>query len=226
MAEIPGPRWCRLRCRRRMSRSCRRRPSRSRNRRWTRRCRRPRRARRPRHGGAAQGQPHLGRYAVIDRGRDDIRLRLRATPRRAIRWARELVLPDRRVPTLAGPIMRPSAGSARSRSRWIRADDDGPVRRAAATRRSRPTDAGHQVFELLARACEQRVPLLIVDTIRTQAQQVVNVAAGVSWTMHSKHLPQPPHGKAQAIDVRPVQPAINCTGRTNWQWDGTPLGRS
>jgi D-alanyl-D-alanine carboxypeptidase-like protein len=43
----------------------------------------------------------------------------------------------------------------------------------------------------------------IVDTGRTPAEQVQKLAAGVSWTSHSKHEPQPPEGKSEAIDIAP-----------------------
>jgi peptidoglycan L-alanyl-D-glutamate endopeptidase CwlK len=59
--------------------------------------------------------------------------------------------------------------------------------------------------ELLARCCEQGIPLLIVDTLRTNAEQAANIRNGVSWTANSKHLPQAPLGKALAIDVCPYE---------------------
>ncbi len=59
------------------------------------------------------------------------------------------------------------------------------------------------VFEFIARCIEAGVPLLIVDTLRTEEEQKANIARGVSWTPNSKHLPQPPDGKALAIDVVP-----------------------
>ncbi len=41
------------------------------------------------------------------------------------------------------------------------------------------------VFELVARATEAQIPVLIIDTLRTPAEQAVNVAKGVSWTLKS-----------------------------------------
>lgn len=56
---------------------------------------------------------------------------------------------------------------------------------------------------LIARIIEAKIPLLIVTTLRTLEEQQDAVARGVSWTMNSKHLPQPPHGKSWAIDLVP-----------------------
>jgi len=44
------------------------------------------------------------------------------------------------------------------------------------------------VFEFLARTVEARIPIIIVDTLRTQAEHEINLANKVSWTQHSKHL--------------------------------------
>lgn len=49
----------------------------------------------------------------------------------------------------------------------------------------------------LARLMEVGIPVLVVDTLRTTAEQEQNVIKGVSWTMHSKHL------TGDAIDVCP-----------------------
>ena len=57
--------------------------------------------------------------------------------------------------------------------------------------------------ELIAQAAEHGIPVVIVDVLRTPAQQAINVAAGVSWTLNSRHLPQPPDGKSLAIDLAP-----------------------
>ena len=57
--------------------------------------------------------------------------------------------------------------------------------------------------ELIARAAEHGIPVMIVDVLRTPAQQAINVAAGVSWTLKSLHLPQPPSMKSLAIDLCP-----------------------
>src|SRR6266436_9842103 len=46
-------------------------------------------------------------------------------------------------------------------------------------------------------------PLEVIDTDRTPSEQQAKLAQGVSWTHNSKHLPQPPEGKSEAIDVCP-----------------------
>jgi len=51
--------------------------------------------------------------------------------------------------------------------------------------------------ELLARCAEAGVPVLIVETLRSPAQHALNLAHGVSWIQHSKHL------DGLAIDVAP-----------------------
>ena len=43
-------------------------------------------------------------------------------------------------------------------------------------------------IELLARCCEQGIPVMIVDTLRTPQEHAINLAKGVSWTIRSKHL--------------------------------------
>lgn len=45
--------------------------------------------------------------------------------------------------------------------------------------------------------------VVIIDTLRTPEEQAENIRKGVSWTVHSKHLPQPDCGKSHAIDVAP-----------------------
>jgi peptidoglycan L-alanyl-D-glutamate endopeptidase CwlK len=53
--------------------------------------------------------------------------------------------------------------------------------------------------ELLARCVEQGIMVMIVDTLRTPAEQQAYVAKGVSWTLHSKHL------TGDAIDICPYE---------------------
>src|SRR5216684_847525 len=61
-----------------------------------------------------------------------------------------------------------------------------------------------QVDEFLG-ACEAAgILLTVIDTDRTPAEQQQKLADGVSWITHSKHLPQPPEGKSEAIDVCPT----------------------
>ena len=86
-----------------------------------------------------------------------------------------------------------------------RLDDLSPAMRAKA-------------FELLARLIEARIPVLIVDTLRTPAEHQKNLDAKVSWTTHSRHL------DGDAIDVCPYEEyAINGRQKLNWgshpKWD-------
>ena len=45
----------------------------------------------------------------------------------------------------------------------------------------------------------------VVDTGRTPSEQEVKLATKVSWTKRSHHLPQPPEGKSEAIDIVPIK---------------------
>lgn len=60
-------------------------------------------------------------------------------------------------------------------------------------------------MELLARCVEARIPIIIVNTLRTVEEQETEVALGNSWTSHSKHLPQPPSMMSDAIDIAPLK---------------------
>ncbi len=72
-------------------------------------------------------------------------------------------------------------------------------------------------FELIARAAEAGIPLLIIDTLRTPQEQAENIAKGVSWTKHSKHL------IGRAIDVCPYS-HFDLHGPDKLQWDaGDPI---
>ena len=62
-----------------------------------------------------------------------------------------------------------------------------------------------QAAMFLAYLAEAGIPVLIVTTGRTEAEQADAVARRVSWTMKSKHLPQPPFGKSKALDVVPFE---------------------
>ncbi len=58
---------------------------------------------------------------------------------------------------------------------------------------------------LLAWMKSQGWQVLVVDVIRTQAQQIANLAAGVSWTKKSLHLPQSQCcNLSHAIDLAPL----------------------
>ena len=77
-----------------------------------------------------------------------------------------------------------------------------------------------QAFELIARACEQGTPVIVLDTLRTAAEQATNVANGVSSTFNSKHLAQPPDGKSLAIDICPYD-VYQLHGPDKLKWDTT-----
>lgn len=69
-------------------------------------------------------------------------------------------------------------------------------------------------FELLARAAEAGIPCFIVDTLRTEAQQAVNVSTGHSWVTHSKHQ------DGLAIDLCPyLQYDANGPDKLAWNAD-------
>jgi len=55
-----------------------------------------------------------------------------------------------------------------------------------------------KVFEFLARLVEAKVIVTIICTKRTEAEHQANLAAGTSWTRHSKHI------DGWAIDVAPT----------------------
>lgn len=69
-------------------------------------------------------------------------------------------------------------------------------------------------IELLARCIEAGIPVLIVDTLRTRAEQDVNLARGVSWIVNSKHL------TGDAIDVCPYD-TYQLHGPDKLQWNGS-----
>lgn len=75
-----------------------------------------------------------------------------------------------------------------------------------------------KAFELIARAASAGVPVLIICTLRTREEQVVNVKNGVSKTMDSKHLPQSPFNKALAIDICPYD-VFQLHGPDKLKWD-------
>lgn len=58
--------------------------------------------------------------------------------------------------------------------------------------------------EKLIANCEAAgIPVVVIDTGRTPEEQVQKRAEGVSWTTYSRHEPQPPEGKSEAIDICP-----------------------
>lgn len=54
-------------------------------------------------------------------------------------------------------------------------------------------------MELLARCAEARIPVVIIDTLRTAAEHEANLRAGTSWITRSKHL------DGDAIDICPYE---------------------
>lgn len=69
-------------------------------------------------------------------------------------------------------------------------------------------------FEFLARCVEQGIPVCIVGTGRTPAEHAANLAKGVSWTQHSKHL------DGDAIDVCPYS-EWHTNGPDKLAWDAS-----
>lgn len=72
------------------------------------------------------------------------------------------------------------------------------------------------VFELLARLTEQGLYVVIVDTLRTPEEHARNLAKGVSWAPHSRHL------DGLAIDLCPVESYV--AGRSKLRWDADAPG--
>jgi hypothetical protein len=60
----------------------------------------------------------------------------------------------------------------------------------------------------------------IIDVLRTVEEQKVNLAKGVSATMNSRHLPQPPSGLSHAIDLCPYS-IYALHGPDKLQWDSS-----
>jgi hypothetical protein len=71
--------------------------------------------------------------------------------------------------------------------------------------------------KLLEQATNAGLDPVVEDTGRTEAEQEQKIAQGVSWTSRSKHLPQPPEGKSEAIDIVPRA----CIKLKYWGWNGT-----
>lgn len=73
-------------------------------------------------------------------------------------------------------------------------------------------------MELLARCVEAKIPVMVLDTLRTEAEHQDNLKRGVSWTRRSKHLANPSSGKSCAIDIAPYQQFL-LYGPDKLQWD-------
>lgn len=57
---------------------------------------------------------------------------------------------------------------------------------------------------LLQNAKDAGIDCMVVDTDRTPKEQTQKIIDHVSWTEHSKHEPQPPEMKSEAIDICPL----------------------
>lgn len=58
------------------------------------------------------------------------------------------------------------------------------------------------------------VDVRVIDTGRTPKEQQQKLLTKVSWTLVSKHEPQPPEMKSEAIDIAPIK--ILDEGREDW----------
>lgn len=72
-------------------------------------------------------------------------------------------------------------------------------------------------IELLARLVEAGIPVMIIDTLRTEVEHQSNLLKGVSWIARSKHL------DGLAIDICPYS-QFDLHGPDKLQWDaGDPV---
>jgi len=71
-----------------------------------------------------------------------------------------------------------------------------------------------KAYELLALCVEQGIAVAVVDTLRTPEEHAANLARGVSWTTHSKHL------DGDAIDICPYA-TWDAHGPDKLNWDGS-----
>ena len=69
---------------------------------------------------------------------------------------------------------------------------------------------------LLQQATDAGLYPEVEDTDRTPEEQKVKVATGVSHILLSRHLPQPPEMKSEAIDIVPRA----CIPLKYWGWNG------
>lgn len=69
-------------------------------------------------------------------------------------------------------------------------------------------------YKLLALFTEAGIPTLIVDTLRTPAEQAANLASGASKTLNSRHL------TGHAIDVAPYE-VYQLHGPDKLQWNSS-----
>lgn len=73
-------------------------------------------------------------------------------------------------------------------------------------------------FELIARCAEKGIALIVVDTLRTEAEQDWLIAHNRSWTKNSRHLPQMPSNKSLAMDCGIYEQYL-LRGKDKLQWD-------
>lgn len=71
-----------------------------------------------------------------------------------------------------------------------------------------------KAIELLARCVEHQIPVMIIGTRRTAAEQDIAVAAGRSWISHSKHQ------DGLAIDICPYA-QYQAHGPDKLLWDAS-----
>jgi hypothetical protein len=90
------------------------------------------------------------------------------------------------------------------------------------------TDLRPLAFALLARLVERGVAVMIVDTLRTEAEHLANLQAGTSAAKFSRHLPRsmrrfcaaddPNREKADAMDVCPYEIyALHGPDKLKWE---------
>ena len=75
-------------------------------------------------------------------------------------------------------------------------------------------------MELIARCVESGIHVVIINTLRSKAEQQAAIASGSSWTTKSKHLPQAPSGLSDAIDIAPLAQYIQ-HGSVKVNWNGS-----
>ena len=74
--------------------------------------------------------------------------------------------------------------------------------------------------EFLAQASAAGIPVTIYETLRGIKRQEHYVEIGVSWSMNSKHLPQPPNDLSLAFDAAPTEYLTEpkwCPGGPYWR---------
>jgi hypothetical protein len=68
--------------------------------------------------------------------------------------------------------------------------------------------------QLISNCALVGIPVRVINTGRTADEQTIKIQQGVSWTKFSKHEPQPPEMKSEAIDVCPL--AVLEENKANW----------